>query len=957
VRELGRGGFGVVLEAIDPTLKRHVAIKLVRPGTAVARTGAPGVEEAEAVARLSHPNVVQLHEAGNSDFGPFLVFELLHGESLSKRLERGPMTVNEAGHLALEVARGLASAHAHAVVHRDLSPSNVFLTDDGQVKVLDFGLSLVLGRRRTIEGGTPGWMAPEQRIGNPEDERTDVWALGAILFRALAGTEPARATLEVPQAPELVALIDRMLSPEPVKRPRDGGEVVKELAPIVEALRTPQPPITVRVGRRRKPRSLTVATFGVILLLGVAGATYTFTCGSGDGTRGVVPVAGDDRVTVAVADFANETGERELDSISGLFITALEQHAHLRVLTRGRMFDVVRQLGRGDVERLDEPLAREVGRRTDARALLLATIRRLDDTYGVDLRALDPVRDEYLFTLRDRAPGKASVFELVDRLAEGTRQRLVPGVVADRPPAVAAITTQNVAAWERLFRAREAIDRSDFRNAKRLLAEALQADPEFALAHHHLGLVAWLAHDGTRERERDALDHLAAAARRSDRLPEKERLSLLAMQASLEGRWEEERRLRDELAAAFPLDKDALLEAGNVRVVLDEAADAIPYFQRALQLDPDYTRAMQGLAEAIVASGEAARHVEWLQREARAIRHKSLVRLVAIALLQAGREEEALALYRRATEDSRAKGGSGWPWPPPTYALFLVTHGRPEEAEALMREALARAPGYGGLGRVNGDPLGEHEVSTTWNGLWAKVLDSALIAQGRVSEAEAAWGSSGAEDIERKLELVAARGSVEDVRDVRDLAVSAEPPDSDLLLSAAAAMADVGDVAAVARLAARARESPRRDGRPLDRLYPGDEGFADALEAWASGSAGKAEERLRALGAGPYVGYRHEALRFEATLALGRGDCATAVELLERVRAMKRISFHRAWSYAHWTYPRTLHSLAACYERLGDLEKARDRNDELLRLWRRADADLPLLAEARALRGRIEPQH
>ncbi len=126
------------------------------------------------------------------------------------------------------------------------------------------------------------------------------------------------------------------------------------------------------------------------------------------------------RPTVAVADFANETGEKELDSISGLLITSLEQGTQLRVLTRGRMVDVLKQLGKGAVERIDEPLAREVGRETRAQALLLASIRKLGDAYVVEMRALDPLHDEYIFTVSDRATGKGAVFDLV-----GSRARKV----------------------------------------------------------------------------------------------------------------------------------------------------------------------------------------------------------------------------------------------------------------------------------------------------------------------------------------------------------------------------------------------------------------------------------------------------------------------------------------------------------------------------------------------------
>jgi serine/threonine protein kinase len=185
IRELGRGGFGVVYEARDRDLGRHVALKIVRPGK-VAEEEGKVVREAEAIARLSHPNLITLHDVGRSEHGPYLVFEFLRGMTLEERMRDGPLPVQEAVHVATEVARGLAHAHAEGVIHRDLKPANVFVTNRGEVKVLDFGMAHAFGRRR-LSGGTPAYMAPEQWEDEPEDERTDVFALGVMLYRMLSG--------------------------------------------------------------------------------------------------------------------------------------------------------------------------------------------------------------------------------------------------------------------------------------------------------------------------------------------------------------------------------------------------------------------------------------------------------------------------------------------------------------------------------------------------------------------------------------------------------------------------------------------------------------------------------------------------------------------------------------------------------------------------------------------------
>jgi len=271
IRELGRGGFGVVYEARDRDLGRQVAVKVVRPGRITEEEGKVS-REAEAIARLAHPNLITLHEVGRSEHGPFLVFELLRGKTLDLRIEEGPLPVQEAVHIATEVARGLAHAHAEGVIHRDLKPANVFVTNKGQVKVLDFGMAHAFGRRR-LSGGTPAYMAPEQWEDAPEDERTDVFALGVMLYRMLTGeypfpegqgkwsTEPATVRkLDVPGAPDLAELVEKMLDPTPTRRPRDGAAVLAVLAPIEEKLRARpadgSPPVH---AKRRK------ATFGDLL--------------------------------------------------------------------------------------------------------------------------------------------------------------------------------------------------------------------------------------------------------------------------------------------------------------------------------------------------------------------------------------------------------------------------------------------------------------------------------------------------------------------------------------------------------------------------------------------------------------------------------------------------------------------------------------------------------------------
>ncbi|MGC5018951.1 protein kinase domain-containing protein [Micromonospora sp. DT47] len=257
VDQIGRGGMGVVWRAFDEVLDRQVAVKVLSPRYAEDVDSRQGVlAEARAAARLTHPHIAAVYDYGESvtDAGsrvPFVVMELLQGRSLHQRLKRGPVPVESALRACAEIASALASAHAHGVVHRDVKPGNVMLTAAG-AKVVDFGLAAVAGQRDTSEEGeqlrgTPEYVAPERLFGNAVVAATDVYSLGVILYRLLAGRLPwtvdssaemleahafvAPAPLpRLPGVPPIVRdLVHRCLAKEPAKRP-DSREVAVTLA-------------------------------------------------------------------------------------------------------------------------------------------------------------------------------------------------------------------------------------------------------------------------------------------------------------------------------------------------------------------------------------------------------------------------------------------------------------------------------------------------------------------------------------------------------------------------------------------------------------------------------------------------------------------------------------------------------------------------------------------------------
>jgi hypothetical protein len=288
---LGQGGFAAVFRAHDPFLERDVAIKVLDPSLAVdAAREEQFLHEARTIAAAEHPHIVPLYSAESSGGLLYLVMRLLPGQSLKDRIAEGKLPPAEAARIALECARALAAAHAVGVVHRDIKPGNILLDANGNATVTDFGIALVTSRpggtggARELLGsttGTPLYMSPEQSLGEPVDGRSDVYALGVVLYEMLAGTCPfsGRNATEVtakhisapvpkvserePQTPvALVRLVDRMLSKEPAGRPT-AAELVQELsaASTPDGLLTPS-----QVRRRRWKRR------GIYLAIAVAGA-------------------------------------------------------------------------------------------------------------------------------------------------------------------------------------------------------------------------------------------------------------------------------------------------------------------------------------------------------------------------------------------------------------------------------------------------------------------------------------------------------------------------------------------------------------------------------------------------------------------------------------------------------------------------------------------------------------
>jgi Tol biopolymer transport system component len=290
IAPIGRGGMGEVWRALDPALRRHVAIKVLpeeysRDPDRLRRF----TQEAQAAGMLNHPNVLAIYAVGEQDQSPFLVTELLEGETLRERLARGALPENKAIEYGDQIVQGLAAAHHKGIVHRDLKPENIFITAHGHAKILDFGLAKLApsgpdheALTQTAVGvtvGTPAYMSPEQIRGDTVDHRADVFAVGTLLYEMLSGRRAfsAKTSVETMNAilnhepPPLVGVstqIEQIVWHCLEKAPADRYQSVHDLGFQLRLTRTPSAPV--RSARAPRPATLAVIAGVIVVAAGVS---------------------------------------------------------------------------------------------------------------------------------------------------------------------------------------------------------------------------------------------------------------------------------------------------------------------------------------------------------------------------------------------------------------------------------------------------------------------------------------------------------------------------------------------------------------------------------------------------------------------------------------------------------------------------------------------------------------
>ncbi|MBN2565821.1 MAG: protein kinase [Candidatus Eisenbacteria bacterium] len=463
LEKLGEGGMGVVYAAEDTRLGRRVALKFLPPGlTANPDAKARFMHEARSASSLEHPAICSIHEVGETGDGQlFICMACYDGEPLSARIARGPLEIDEATNIAIQVAEGLAEAGARGIVHRDIKPGNILLTENGRVKIVDFGLAKLAGATRlTAAGttmGTAAYMSPEQVRGEEVDHRSDIWSLGAVLYEMITGKPPFGGETEL-------TVMYSIMNSDLRRMSLARADVPPALEQIVERM----------LARDLTERYLNAADAASDLSALVTDRRTVTSLGAAETTASSVPPP-----SIAVMPFVDMSADRDqeyfCDGMAEEIMNALTHIEGLRVVARTSAFafkgksDDIREIGRKlKVGTLLEGSVRKSGNRMRVTAELVNVrdgFRLWSERYDRDVEDVFAIQDEISLAIVDT---------LRVRLVSGDRERILRRHTGD-PEAL------NLCLKGRYFWNKRTPD--NLRRAIDHYERAIARDPDYALAY------------------------------------------------------------------------------------------------------------------------------------------------------------------------------------------------------------------------------------------------------------------------------------------------------------------------------------------------------------------------------------------------------------------------------------------------------------------------------------------
>jgi non-specific serine/threonine protein kinase len=481
--QLGEGGMGVVYEAEDMNLGRHIALKFLTPAMANdANLLQRFQREARAASALNHPNICTIHGIEHFESDHFIVMELLDGELLADRIRRGPLDLESVLTLGAQIVDALESAHSKGIVHRDLKPANIFVTSRGQAKILDFGIakidrleqpdpsSMIETIRKdqlTSAGttmGTVAYMSPEQARGEVTDARTDLFSFGTVLYQMATGTLPF-------QGDTSAVVFDAILNRDPVPVNQLNGSLPQELGRILDK--------ALEKDRSLRYQSATELRTDLLRLKRDLDSGRKRSVGADNSGRTETAVSKTSGKPIAVLYFENVAGAKEdeylRDGITEDIITELSKIKDLHVFSRPTVLTF-----------RDKPVTpAQIGQQLSAAYVLTGTLRRSGSRLRISAQLIDTHTDFPLWSERyDRE--MQDIFELQDeiarKIAEALRVTLSPQEQAD----LAAKPTENLQAYDLYLRGKSYArreSRQDLELAREMFEGAAAMDPEFALAY------------------------------------------------------------------------------------------------------------------------------------------------------------------------------------------------------------------------------------------------------------------------------------------------------------------------------------------------------------------------------------------------------------------------------------------------------------------------------------------
>ncbi|MDH3889546.1 MAG: FlgO family outer membrane protein [candidate division Zixibacteria bacterium] len=616
VEKIGAGGMGEVFLAEDTELDRKVALKFLPAHlTADDDFAARFKREAQAAAKLNHPSIVTVHEVSEHRGRPFMAMEYVEGRPLSAVTADEKLSTDRIIDLAIQICDGLGKAHDAGVVHRDIKPSNIVLDSDLRPRLLDFGLATLRGSQSITERGstigTAAYMSPEQVQGETVDERSDLYSLGVTLYELITGQAPFRrdnhaATMQaiVTELPDPLAryrsditedlqrIVAKLMEKDPQMRYQSAAGVVSDLKLLQRDLSSGSYSLSGVTQRyqtqKRKRQRLYVMSFAVVAAAILVLVLNPFNLQLG-GSGGVNAAEN----ALAVLHFENlsdiEDEERLGQILQELVITDLSGLGSIKLISSQRLFDVQKQLGFRDRNRIDPAAASEVATKAGARTMLTGNLMRMKDQWVVTCQLID-LSDGTI--IKSHKIDGNDLYAMVDDLTGRVRQYLVftEAESAAVDLSIRDKTSSSIQAYRHYLAGIDFLGETEYTKAISEFQLAVKIDPQFNQAYYKMAIAQWWQEDVASGRGLESIRTLLAQGQYSS---PREKSLLEAATLLIEQRYADAETVYDQLTDQYADDKECWYGLGEAlyHTSNSKRAEALAAFETAIGLDAGFVLA------------------------------------------------------------------------------------------------------------------------------------------------------------------------------------------------------------------------------------------------------------------------------------------------------------------------------------------------------------------------------